>query len=363
MLFPLFLLLINCAKKPTEPVAVGSLGIYSYPSYAHIYLDGKDTGSLTPFIMYYIPAGKHIVRLELYTYFDTTFTVEIQKNQYTQMEIDLIRKPLSEGQLSSDLGESHNSSWSPDGLKIAFDSKRYGGWKIYEMDYRGEAYGLSPLTDLGDDHSPDWSADGLKIAFESSGDIWVIDSRGQDYGVRQLTDNHDIIESGGEYTPCWSPDDKYIAFLCTWIGESIWMTSYWVNPLDSEIIQLTDPAQPSKDPDWSPDGNQILYSRFFDNNWDLWVIDLREEHFMPYRLTKDPAVDLLPSYSPHGSEIAFFSVRDGDSAIWIIDSRGEDYGKVKLVSQVRPFKPNWSPDGSKITFCRWDRIWVISGLE
>lgn len=354
----LFLLFLSCTKKPTSPpLETGSLEVFSFPPSARIFLDGTDTGKLTPSIISSVPAGTHSLKLVLFTYFDTTSTVDILKGQSTRLEITLLRRPLPEVQLTSNPGPSRNSSWSPDGSKIAFDSYRYGGWHIFLMDYRGEWYSLSQLTTtLLDNHAPDWSPDGSRIAFQSSGDIWAIDSRGENFGSFQLT-----TDPANDFSPAWSPDNLNIAFGSNRVGQAIWVMSS--SGEGSGIYPLTDGAQPSKDPDWSPDGNLIVYSRFYQNNWDLWVIDLREQSFMPFRLTRNPADDLLPCYFPDGSKIAFFSNRDGDSAIWVTDSRGEEYGIVELLTGVEPFKPAWSLDGTKISFCRQDQIWVITGLR
>ncbi len=354
----LFLVSAGCSKKSTSPSSdTGSLEVSSVPSSARIYLDGADTGKLTPSIIDNVRTGTHTVKLALFTYLDTSFTVNILKNQSAYFEVTLMRRPLEEIQLTSNIGASRNSSWSPDGFKIAFDSQRYGGWHIFSMDYRGEAYGFAQLTTtLTDNHEPAWSTDGSKIAFQSGGNIWTIDFRGENSGSSQVTTN-----PARDFSPVWSWSSLSIAFTSERVGTAIWVASSLGE--GAGLVQLTDAEQPSKEPDWSPDGNSIIYSRFFENNWDLWSIDLRLHPYMPYRLTRNPADDLFPSYSPDGSKIAFFSNRDGDSAIWVVDSRGEDYGVVELVSGIEPFKPAWSPDGTSISFCKQDQIWVITGLK
>ncbi len=58
-------------------------------------------------------------------------------------------------------------SWSPDGTKIAFTSKRDGNPEIYTMNADGS--GVRRLTNNPrDDSDPDWSSDGTKIAFETN---------------------------------------------------------------------------------------------------------------------------------------------------------------------------------------------------
>lgn len=354
----LFLLSASCSKKSTSPSTdTGSLNATSSPSSARIFLDGVDTGKLTPSTIDNVRTGTHTVKLTLFTYFDTTSSVDILKGQTAHLDITLSRRPLPESQLTSNPGPSHNSSWSPDGAKIAFDSYRSGDWNIFSMDSRGETYGVTQLTtSLTDDHEPDWSPDNSKITLQSAGNIWSIDSRGQNFGSLQITANPTT-----DYAPVWSPSGLSIAFTSERIGTAIWIVSSQGEGAGLE--QVTDATQPSKQPDWSPDGNSIIYSRFFENNWDIWTIDLRLTPYMPARLTRNAADDILPAISPDGSKIAFFSTRDGNSAIWVADSRGEGYGVVEVVTSVQPFKPAWSPDGTKISFSRLDQIWVITGLQ
>ena len=73
--------------------------------------------------------------------------------------------------LTREWGLDGISVWSPDGQKIAFASKRDGNWEIYVMNADGS--GQQRLTrnaasDFAPAWSPDgWSPDGRKIAFET----------------------------------------------------------------------------------------------------------------------------------------------------------------------------------------------------
>ena len=96
----------------------------------------------------------------------------------------------------------YSPSWSPDGKRIVFSSKRDGGVtsEIYVMD----ADGSSPqrLTNNGhNDYSPSWSPDGERIAFVSVHEIYVMDADG---GNEKRLSQDD--QKG--YSPSWSPDGK-----------------------------------------------------------------------------------------------------------------------------------------------------------
>ena len=118
--------------------------------------------------------------------------------------------------------------WSPDGRQIAFVGNRATGLpgpgarfkddsEIYVMNADGS--GTRRLThNVGYDGEPAWSPDGRKIAFQSKrravrgvvggskGEIYVMNADGS--GKRNLTRN-----PAQDGTPSWSPDGRRIAFV------------------------------------------------------------------------------------------------------------------------------------------------------
>ena len=61
-----------------------------------------------------------------------------------------------------------NPSWSPDGQRIAFMSRRDGNWEIYVMDVDGNNQRNLTNSPEAVDAVPQWSPDGQKIAFTST---------------------------------------------------------------------------------------------------------------------------------------------------------------------------------------------------
>jgi len=101
------------------------------------------------------------------------------------------------------------ATYSPDGAKLVFDSKRDGTTRIWVMN----ADGSDPrrLTVGGDDWGATWSPDGRSIAYKSwSGplanpEVFVMAADGT--GKRQVTNG-----LGDVGTLSWSPDSTRIAF-------------------------------------------------------------------------------------------------------------------------------------------------------
>ena len=138
--------------------------------------------------------------------------------------------------------------FSPDGAKIAFNSRRDGNTELYVMNTDGSEQ--TRLTNRpGGDSQPSWSPDGRKIAWRSSpvgpieiGDIWVMNADGTE--PIQLTD-----DPGDDLRPTWSPSGTKIAFRSLRVpnGDIYRMKADG----SKEEPVMVDPAQDAY-PDWQP---------------------------------------------------------------------------------------------------------------
>lgn len=114
--------------------------------------------------------------------------------------------------------------WSPDGSRIAYDSRRddgsnQGHYRLYIMNADGTGTHEVPIPVLNandDMGRPAWSPDGNQLAFEryvngtnGTGSIWIVNVDGT--GARQLT------QPGSPQMPSWSHDGKTIAYADTQI--------------------------------------------------------------------------------------------------------------------------------------------------
>ena len=213
-------------------------------------------------------------------------------------------------------------SWSPDGGRIVFSSKRDGGVtaEIYVMD----ADGSNPqrLTNNGhDDYEPSWSPDGERIIFRSVGEIYVMDANGDNQQKLSQDDQKD-------YSPSWSPDGRRIAFSSEregHFGNDLGLTSeiYVMDADGGNEQRLTENRNNDWQPVWSPDGKRIAFAadRKADLvSFDIFVMDADGNN--QRRLTNNPHSDNSPSWSPDGERIAFSSFRDGNWEIYVMDADG-----------------------------------------
>src|SRR3990170_6089195 len=92
----------------------------------------------------------------------------------------------------------YSPSWSPDGSRLAFVSRRSGDEEIYVA--RADGTGVTRLTRLpGADLSPTWSRDGKQIAWSHNAEIWTMNASGA--GKRRLVKRAKIWHE--HYSPAW----------------------------------------------------------------------------------------------------------------------------------------------------------------
>ena len=167
-------------------------------------------------------------------------------------------------------------TWSPDGRKVAFVSKRddWIGGDIFVADVSGHRLinirNLTPRIDASPEiepqYTPAWSPDGTRIAFTSyrSGGpaIWIMNTDGTN--ARQLTSHGNHIDA----LPSWSPDNREIAFQRNSpVGTRIGIVS-----VDDKTLRFLPLASDAFGPAWSPDGKHIAVLSEADGERDVFVV-------------------------------------------------------------------------------------------
>jgi Tol biopolymer transport system component len=225
-------------------------------------------------------------------------------------------------QLTDFIGVKIAAACSPDGQQIAFTggqtpfNSRPGIPSIFLMDadtlVDRSGNGLTELVSGG--NFPTWSPEGKKIAFQGPGpgrDIFVLDL--QTLELINLTNdpNDPQDDAWDDYRPDWSPDGRRIAFTSNRGGNP---EVYVMNADGSEPVRLTfSNGATSAAPDWSPNGRQIVFQSNRDHpefpnienqpGSELYVMNPDGTGLT--RLTDNLARDLDPNWSPDGKQIVF----------------------------------------------------------
>ncbi|MFQ5641596.1 MAG: TolB family protein [bacterium] len=94
---------------------------------------------------------------------------------------------------------------------------------------------------------------------------------------------------------------------------------------------------------------QIAFEAKVNGNFEIYLLDLLEADASPVNLTNNFSDDYDPDWSLDGNKIVFVSHRDGDPEIYVMNADGS--GQINITrSASRDYEPAWSPDGEKIVF-------------
>lgn len=114
---------------------------------------------------------------------------------------------------------------------------------------------------------------------------------------------------------------------------------FTITPDGSNKKQLTFEGDNGR-PDWSPDGNRIVFASI--RNGKAWVRVMDADGSNQKLLVEGKA----PDWSPDGTQIAFSRL---DGQIWVMNADGTS---VRQTTHSDTFKsgPSWSPDGKQMVF-------------
>jgi Tol biopolymer transport system component len=151
--------------------------------------------------------------------------------------------------------------------------------------------------------------------------------------------------------PEWSPDGQWILFSTQYdVGKPEDSEIYLLRSDDSQLTLLPHNSGGSFDPSWSPDGKQIVYyardalTGIYILNVECFVNNEEACNPVPMFLV---AGDAAPDWSPNGREIVY----EQAGQILKVNADGTTTQPVSLTQQgTHCVDPQWSPDGKRIAF-------------
>jgi TolB protein len=198
---------------------------------------------------------------------------------------------------------------------------------------------LRILNDGVDDRDPSWSSDGTKLAFASRRDgnyeVYIYELVTQ--VISRIT-----YDLSFQANPRWSNDGLWLAYE-SYQGNNLDVYAVPIDGSDAPV-RITDHAAPDFAPVWSPDGRQIAFVSWRDGNQDIYIFNLDTLETTNFTATPGRNED-NPSWSPDGDTLAFSAVDLGRETIYIQPITG---GAAQLIGRGRT--PSWSPDGGTLVF-------------
>jgi TolB protein len=100
-------------------------------------------------------------------------------------------------------------------------------------------------------------------------------------------------------------------------------------------------------PDWFPDGNGLIFTRFEGKRQETQRVDLTSGR--TERVTRFPGLNAFAEVSPRGDEILLTLSRDGNPEVYRVRADGSDPRRLTYARSTES-SPCWSPDGKRLAF-------------
>ena len=247
---------------------------------------------------------------------------------------------------------AENPIWSPDGTTIAFDAAADEGVNIFTVSQGTHPTPL-PLSVGAFNGDPAYSADGTQISFDQDTGpsaptvhgIFIANADGSN--ARRVTTGIPTTQAFDTQSQ-WSPDGKRLVFMSVKNGKQA--AIFVVNIDGTGLKRLTPWSLDAGNPDWSPDGREILFNPYWDPHPGKFsnIFSMRPDGSHRTLLTHAPpgVQSFAPAWSPDGTKIAFvrftpIGKQNGRLDLFTMSRDGTSLRRVTNMPRAFPTNPDW----------------------
>lgn len=191
------------------------------------------------------------------------------------------------------------------------------------------------------------------LAVSILGDLYTMESDGTDQVRRTSTADQEL-------NPDWSPDGSRIAFsrIAATVPGHYRIHLYTMRADGSSVTRVTSGAPDDWTPSWSPDGTRLVFSRWdpADDTGRIFAVDADGANLTQLTSASGTIGDASPDWSPDGTRIAFVrgNAAVSRSSVFLMGADGTGLTRLTPTAggfaHAQVWSPAWSPDGGEIAF-------------
>lgn len=243
------------------------------------------------------------------------------------------------------IGSGTAPAWSPDGRSLAFMRQDLVGgvWAVHV--YVADADGRRVIRlARGDDFA--WSPDGaslaVKLQWRFADTIAIVPVGGGSPRVVSRSD-------GGDGTPVWSPDGRWIALAWSRYDDNQTAAIRLMDLKSGRQRRVLESVGEWSDPVWSPDSRRLAIAGDRDGSGVAYVFDVARGDTV--RIDSAPRRLWSPVWSPDGRRVALLAGASDSSTLRVAAADGAGSRTIARTCR-REAEPRWSADGATLLFSR-----------
>lgn len=141
-------------------------------------------------------------------------------------------------------------------------AKPYGDPTYQLVKQNNNIWEIRPLHIRNDSKFFKWSHKRDKLLYWKNGDLLFTK-------LIKMGSDSELVAKTAETEPCWSPDDKYFAYIA---NNHVWVCTA---DLKKKRRVTKKPVLEAVFPQWTKSGEQIVFQGAYKNSYTMWIVDVK----------------------------------------------------------------------------------------